>query len=187
MASTSTAATPNIDDHYHVFLQCAQDVEKTFGSHVDRALRRRGFRVFTSKEALRAGETLTPQIRGAITAASVHLPILSPKYATSCGSLEELHLMLNSNADIIPVFFHVSPDEFLRTGCEKGCFGHLLRVFHWLTTRLAGVCANAWFAQALRISPWLSTPQDGVYANTLREALSRVADESGLEMQAFDG
>lgn len=114
---------------------------------------------------MQAGDDLTCQINRAIATASVHIAILSPKYAESRWCLEELVLMLESGTTIIPVFYHVKPSDLrIKTGKgEDGVYGRALRDLE----------------KKKRYEP-----------NTVqiwREALSRVAEISGLELEACNG
>jgi len=114
---------------------------------------------------MKAGDDLTGQIKGAIATASVHIAIFSPKYADSKWCLEELVLMLESGTTIIPVYYHVKPSDLrIWTGKgEVGVYGRALRDLE----------------KKKRYEP-----------NTIeiwREALSSVADISGLELEACNG
>lgn len=60
------------------------------------------------------GDHFPSQIENAIKTASVHVAIFSPRYAKSEWCLNELVLMLESGAQIIPVFYHVRPNDLRR-------------------------------------------------------------------------
>lgn len=191
MASMSTSASPKIDGHHHVYLQCGKDVEKAFGSHLDYALRERGLRVFWRKETSREGEKLTPETKGVIENVRVFVLIFSPEYVASSGCLEELHEIMKrhqmSGVSIIPVFYKVKPSDLRWTSGKEGWFDRLL----------------GWFARVLRIPPSRTRGKDGVYAQALRslerkiprnesgainmgrDALSRASYITGLELQKF--
>jgi hypothetical protein len=62
-------------------------------------------RVFLDQLELQEGDDLTAQIKGAIQKASVHIAIFSQNYAESNWCLDELLLMLQSRATILPVFY----------------------------------------------------------------------------------
>lgn len=198
MASMSTAASPRIDGHYHVYLQCGKDVEKAFGSHLDYALRERGLRVFPRKETSREGEKLTPETKGVIENVRVFVLIFSPKYVASSGCLEELHEIMQrhqmSGVSIIPVFYKVKPSDLRWTHGKEGWFDRLLGWFDRLLS---------WFARVLRIPPSRTRGKDGVYAQAIRslerkisryesgainrgrDALSRASYITGLELEKF--
>ena len=110
-ASTSTAANPDsCNDSFDVFINHrGPDVKKTFASYLYRRLRLHKLKVFLDQQELQKGVYLTSQIQGAITAASVHVAIYSPRYAESSWCLNEL--MLETGKTIIPVFYHVRPAE----------------------------------------------------------------------------
>jgi hypothetical protein len=165
-ASSSASATPNSNYNYEVFINHrGPDVKKTFASHLYRRLLSYGFRVFLDQDEMQEGENLTSQIEGAIATASVHVAIFSTRYAESKWCLDELLLMLKSGATIIPVFYHVKPSELRWTRGEgkSGVYAEALR-------RLE---------KKKRYEP-----------NTVekwREALSSVAEISGLELEACNG
>ena len=150
------------------------DVKKNFASHLYRSLTEHGLRVFLDSQELQEGDNFSLQIEGAIRTASVHVVIFSPGYAESTRCLNELLLILASNAHIIPVFYHVTPAQ-LR--CNRGDDGV--------------------YAQALRnleekrvYDPQTQETKLGYESNTIenwRNALSAVAEISGFDLEAFDG
>lgn len=188
LASSSTTATPNSGSRYDIFINyCGPDVKKAFASHLRNLFEHGKLRAFLDKDALEVGENVASQIEGAIASASVHIAIFSPTYAESPWCLNELLQMLDTGAPIIPVFYHVRPTELRWThGRSEGWLGQLLR-----------------------------EGRDGVYAISLRklekkkmrdaqtgrkrrqyepstiekwrDALSRVADITGLELSECNG
>jgi len=60
---------------------------------------------------MREGGNLNSQIKEAIATASVHVAIFSPHYAQLVWCLNELLLMFESGAPIIPLFYHVKPAD----------------------------------------------------------------------------
>lgn len=111
-ASSSTSANPNKNHGYDVFLNHrGPDVKKTFASHLYRRLLSHGVSVFLDQQELQQGDSLTSQIERAIKTASIHVAIFSPRYAESPWCLNELILMWESKATIIPVFYNVKPTE----------------------------------------------------------------------------
>jgi Leucine-rich repeat (LRR) protein len=121
---------------------------------------------------LQEGENLTSQIKEAIATASVHVAIFSTRYAESNWCLEELRLMLKSRATIIPVFYHVKPSELRRTrGKEKGSvYAKALRSLEKKKT------CDPTHKKKPRYDPKT--------IENWRDALSCVADISGLELEA---
>lgn len=143
-------------------------MKKTFASHLYRRLISYGLRVFLDYQELQEGESLTCQIHGAIRSASVQIAIFSPTYAESNWCLDELLLMLESRAPIIPVFYHVRPADMRWTRGE-GVYARSLRNLQKKRTydaqpRYSSTTIESW-----------------------RNALSRVADVSGLDLEAFNG
>nr|ADW94528.1 putative truncated TIR-NBS-LRR protein [Pinus monticola] len=115
-ASTSNAAHSNNNSCYDVFIShSGKDVKKTFASHLYYRLVSFGLRVFLDYQELRKGEDFPCEIKGAIKNASVHIAVFSPTYAASQWCLDELVLMLETRAPIIPVFYHVEPTELRRS------------------------------------------------------------------------
>lgn len=190
MASTSTDASPKIDGQHQVYLRCGKDVEKAFGSHLNRALRKRGLRVFWRKETSREAERLTPETKGVIENVRVFVLIFSPEYVASFGCLEELDEIMKrypGGVFITPVYYKVKPSHLRWTHEKEGWFDRLL----------------GWFARVLRIPAWRTRGKDGVYAQAFRslermkpryesgaikrgrDALFRVPESFGLELEKF--
>eukprot|EP00253_Pinus_taeda_P024395 PITA_24395 len=168
-ASTSTAADSNNNTCYDVFISHrGPDVKKTFASHLYRRLISHGLRVFLDYKELQEGEDFPCQIKGAISAASVHVAIFSPTYADSEWCLVELVLMLKSGTPIIPVFHRVEPTE--------------LRRIHGY-----GVYATSLRNLENKTNPDNQPRYDSETIGNWRNALSRVADISGLDLAAFNG
>lgn len=73
--------------------------------------------------------TLTSQLQEAIKTASIHVAIFSPGYADSEWCLNELVLMVESRAPIIPVFYNVQPTDLRHTqDKDKGKYAESLRI-----------------------------------------------------------
>lgn len=114
------------------------------------------------------GDTLTCQIQDAIKTASAHVAIFSTRYAESNWCMDELHLMVKSGKPIIPVFYHVRPTE-LRWTRGKGVYAEALsnlkkKKTHDSQPRYGSATIEKW-----------------------RNALSTVAEISGLDLEAFNG
>lgn len=126
MASTSTPfGIGNNDSQYQVFINYrSPDVKIGLATRLYRRLSSHGLRVFLDSQEMQQGEELSPQIERAITTASAHIAIFSPRYAESAWCLDELSLMSKSGKPIIPVFYKVYPSELLRTG---GVYAEALR------------------------------------------------------------
>lgn len=104
-----------LDRFYNVFINHrGPDTKKTLASHLHNRLKREGLTSFIDKDELLVGDHFPSQIENAIKTASVHVAIFSPRYAKSEWCLNELVLMLESGAQIIPVFYHVRPNDLRR-------------------------------------------------------------------------
>jgi len=109
--STSAAANPN-NKSYQVFINHrGVDVKETFARSLYLRLLEKGLMAFLDKEEMQPGYQISSQVERAIRTASVQLANFSPSYAESDWCLNELLLMLESNAPIIPVFYRVKPSE----------------------------------------------------------------------------
>lgn len=145
---------------YDVFISHrGPDARKTLVSHLYYRLSTYGLRVFIDTPELQRGRVIDPQIENAIATASVHLAILSPTYAQSRWCLEELLLMLQSGAPVIPVFYHTEPAEV-----------------RWIKGRYGQAMQN-------HVDKGIDNPER---LKNWREALSNVSDNSGFELEAFD-
>eukprot|EP00253_Pinus_taeda_P003101 PITA_03101 len=169
-ASASTSAAPNSD--YDVFINHrGPDVKKTFASHLYRRLQSYGLRVFLDQPELQRGEYLTPQIEGAIGSASVHVAVFSSGYAESTWCLKELVLMLESNSPIVPVFYHVKPDELRWT---RGGYARALEGLAKKTSTDPQTGEEKLRYDSSVIENW-------------RNALFKAAGISGFELEACNG
>lgn len=160
-ASSSTAAQSYSNQWYHVFIsRCGVDVKKTFARSLYLRLLDTGLKAFLDQEELQRGYDFPSQLKHFIATASVHVAILSPGYAKSYWCLQELLMMLETNAPIIPVFYRVKPAEVRWT--KRGKYAEALEEL-----------ANKTDEGKLRYD-----------SNTIekwRKALSKVADIIGFE------
>jgi hypothetical protein len=120
---------------------------------------------------LQEGDNFIDQIKGAIRTAFVHVAIFSPHYVESKWCLDELLDMLESGAPIIPVFYQVEPAE-LRWG--KKVYAAAL---HDLEKK------KSYDAETNTMKP----RYESTTIENWRKALSRVADISGLDLEAYNG
>jgi hypothetical protein len=148
------------------------DVKKTFASYLYHRLRYHGMEVFLDQQELKGGDNLTSTILDAIRSASVHVAIFSPKYAESTWCLEELDLMLKSEAPIIPVFYHVKPAELRWTQVKSKLW--------WRKVKTGA------YAQALHKLE-SKKRRDSRTIENWKDNLSCVANISGLELEMFNG
>lgn len=118
---------------------------------------------------LKVGENFPSQIIEAITNASVHVGIFSERYAESEWCLRELVYMLDSGAPIVPVFYHVEP-AVLRWTQGRGLYAEALGKLEEKKTRDPETHEEKRRYDPSTIEKW-------------REALSRVSEISGLDLQ----
>eukprot|EP00253_Pinus_taeda_P001167 PITA_01167 len=173
-ASSSSASTSDSNNiyYYDVFLNHrGPDVKKTLASHLYYRLLSHGFRPFLDRPELQEGDSFIRQIEGAIRTSFVHVAIFSPRYVESKWCLDELLLMLESGAPIIPVFYQVEPAE-LRWG--KKFYAEALQNLEKKKSYDAETKTEKPRYTSTTIENW-------------RKALSRVADISGFDLEAFNG
>ncbi|KAH9303673.1 hypothetical protein KI387_008077 [Taxus chinensis] len=113
MQHVMDSAMGEVFPSFHVFINHrGPDVKNTLASLIHRELNKFGLRVFLDKQELQTGYLLTPAITEAITSASVHIAIFSPRYAESAWCLNELLCMLDCHgAKIIPIFYDIRPSH----------------------------------------------------------------------------
>lgn len=160
-ASTSTWAGPSSSSchDFDIFINHrGPDTKKGFASHLYHRLLSSGLRIFLDQQELEQGDSITSQIKHAITTAYVHVAVLSAGYPESRWCLDELVLMWESKGIIIPVFYHVKPAELRRTD------GRYAEAFQKHTSRYDSETIEKW-----------------------KTALSKVADISGFELEACNG
>lgn len=97
---------------YDVFLNHqGPDVKKTFGSHLEKELRRARRELFLDAESLVEGQHAFNSINEALNGVFVHVAIFSPRYAESKWCLNELCDMLASHKPVIPLFYNVESEN----------------------------------------------------------------------------
>lgn len=169
----STSASPSYAHNncyvYDVFINHrGPDCKKPFATLLYNRLREYRLQVFLDQQELQEGEDLTSQIKGAIRKASVHIAIFSKNYAESKWCLDELGLMLQSEATILPVFFvGVKPSDLRWTG-QDGVYARALRNLEEKTTFDIETQKEKPRYHSDTINEW-------------RQALSVAADISGFE------
>lgn len=157
---------------YDVFISFrGPDARKTLVSHLYYRLSTFGLRVFMDVDELQPGHLILNQIGKVIATASVCLAILSPRYADSLWCLDELVLMLESGAPVVPVFYHVTPAEVRWN--RRGRYSEALHNLEAKKTIDRETYEKKPRFNPERIQKW-------------RNALSRVSDHSGFELEAFD-
>eukprot|EP00253_Pinus_taeda_P016904 PITA_16904 len=171
-SSSSTAVV----DKYDVFINHRGEVKKNFAGHLYRALLSGGFTPLLDQQDLQEGLPFPSQLEAVIRNASVHVAVFSPKYAKSRWCLDELLLMRQSGAPIIPVFYHIKPADLKRTAHNKtegyGLSLHQLELKTTLDPRTQ--------EEKLRYDP--------ATIHKWRDALSSVAEISGFDLDGkYDG
>ncbi|XP_059066127.1 toll/interleukin-1 receptor-like protein [Cryptomeria japonica] len=76
------------------------------------SLQQAGIRTYVDAPETELGDYFPSAIKNAISSATLHIAILSPRYAESAWCLAELSLMFQTRARIIPVFYRVQPSDF---------------------------------------------------------------------------
>jgi hypothetical protein len=169
-SSASSFASPSTD----VFINHrGVDVKKTFARSLYLRLLQSGCRAFLDHEELQEGYSLSSQIEDAIRTASIHVAIFSPRYAESAWCLNELLLMLESRAPIIPVFYRVTPPQ-VRWNRRDGVYAQALRRLEEKRVYDPQTHETKLRYESNTIENW-------------RNALSAVADISGFELETYDG
>eukprot|EP00253_Pinus_taeda_P020195 PITA_20195 len=169
MAQSSSSTSAN-SDHDVFISHRGPDTKKTFASHLYNRLCLHGLRVFLDQPELQRGDDFSVQIEHAIRSASVHVAIFSQGYADSTWCLDELLQMLNTKAPIIPVFYHVKPDELRGTRGKKRTYAEALDDLASKTDYDGQTPRH----HPSKIKKW-------------REALLKVANISGFELEACNG
>jgi hypothetical protein len=166
---TTTNASATSSSHYDAFINHrGPDSKNTFASHLYRRLISTGLRVFLDREELVEGGNLTCQIKAAIRVASVQVAVFSPTYAESSWCLDELVLMVDSGATILPVFYNVKPHVLRRT-VKNGAYAEALLKHQQKTATNPQTGQEEPRYQPDTIKNW-------------RNALAHVAEISGFEL-----
>eukprot|EP00253_Pinus_taeda_P012764 PITA_12764 len=174
-ASSSTAAQSNNHQWFDVFINHrGPDAKETFARPLYLRLLSNGLRAFLDKDEMQPGYNFPRQIEHAIRTASVHVAIFSPRYAESYWCLNELLLMSESKAPIIPVFYRVTPAEVRWTQGKDGNYAQALQQLAEKKTKDPRTHKMKRRYDSKTIENW-------------RNALSRVADNSGFELEVCNG
>ncbi|XP_057846589.2 disease resistance protein RUN1-like [Cryptomeria japonica] len=112
---------------YDVFINHrGSDVKQSLVRELYNSLEESNIRVFLDSAVLEFGETVPSTIANVIQSALVHIVIFSKHYAQSAWCLDELLLMLQTHATIIPVFYDVKPSEIRK---QKGTYTDALTTY----------------------------------------------------------
>lgn len=87
------------------------DVKETVAAALHKYLKEKDCLAFLDDREFELGDPLIPTIANAIYTSRVQIAIFSPRYAESSWCLDELLLMLKTEARFIPVFCDVKPDD----------------------------------------------------------------------------
>ncbi|XP_057852039.2 disease resistance protein RPV1 [Cryptomeria japonica] len=97
---------------YDIFINHrGPDVKRPLATDLYDTLNGMGLRVFLDSEELELGDSLPKELEEAMRSASLHLAIFSKNYAQSPWCLAELSFMLKTGTQIVPVFYHIKPDD----------------------------------------------------------------------------
>jgi hypothetical protein len=140
------------------------DVRKTFVSHLYRRLVSCGLKVLLGPVKNQEGFDLASQT------ASAHVPIFTPGYAGLSRCLDELLMMLESKATIIPVLYNVKRSKLWWTHARA-----LRRLGKKTTTTIDPLTHKK------------TRRHDPATMEKWRKALSDVSDISGFDLEAFNG
>ncbi|XP_021810913.1 TMV resistance protein N-like isoform X2 [Prunus avium] len=113
---------------HDVFLSFrGQDTRRGFVSHLDHELQyRQEMKTFKDDRDLEVGATISPELLTAIEQSHLAIIVLSPNYASSTWSLDELSKILECMEDtkrILPIFYHVDPSDVRN---QRGSFAEAL-------------------------------------------------------------
>ena len=109
--------TTRVDGHrgffsYRVYQRPFRDVNtETFVYHLYKALRQAGYSLGRSDERLE----MSPYLERYSNLARVHVALITPNYAQSRPSLDELCGLMERDKPLIPVYYNVQP-EYLCSG-----------------------------------------------------------------------
>jgi hypothetical protein len=87
------------------------DARETLANPLYEILSGMGFRVFLDSLELELGVFFPTALEEAMSSAKLHIAIFSKNYAQSPWCLEELSFMLRTGRKIVPVFYHVQPED----------------------------------------------------------------------------
>ncbi|GLJ33274.1 hypothetical protein SUGI_0669450 [Cryptomeria japonica] len=121
--STSGRSTmPERKLPYDIFINHrGPDAKKTLATDLYNTLNGMRLRVFLDSQELELGDFLPTEIEEVMRMASLHIAILSPRYPQSPWCFAELSFMLKTCTPIVPIFYHVQPDD---VRYAKGVYGH---------------------------------------------------------------
>ncbi|XP_057855115.1 probable 2' cyclic ADP-D-ribose synthase BdTIR [Cryptomeria japonica] len=112
---------------YKVFINHrGKDTKQSLASSIYHNLDNRGVKVFLDKMSLQPGQYIPQALIFAIRSASVHVVILSENYAESEWCLDELLLIRETGAPIVPVFWKIRPSD-VRMENKNGVYAKAFR------------------------------------------------------------
>ncbi|XP_057871803.2 disease resistance protein Roq1 [Cryptomeria japonica] len=100
------------------------DVKGTLALELYYSLRELRYKTFLDCFEIEQGDSFDSAIKNAIYSASIHIAIFSKGYAESSWCLDELVLMLQTEAKVIPVFYDVAPSDlrYIQKGVYSDAF-----------------------------------------------------------------
>ncbi|GLJ33298.1 hypothetical protein SUGI_0669980 [Cryptomeria japonica] len=110
--SPCAASSSKMRRQYDVFINHrGPDVKYALATTLYRMLSGMGLGVFLDSEELELGDSLPREIEEAMRNASLHIAIFSQNYIQSPWCLAELSFMIKTGSKIVPIFYHVQPDD----------------------------------------------------------------------------
>ncbi|XP_031286850.1 TMV resistance protein N-like [Pistacia vera] len=158
MQTASSSTSSSCPWKYDVFLSFrGEDTRKSFINHLYNAFKQKGLHVFRDDKELERGKPISPELLHAIEESRSAVVVLSKNYASSTWCLDELVQIVHcKNIKFFPVFYNVDPSMVRK---QTGEYGEAF-VKHEETFR-----------------------EDIGKVQTWRDALTKVADHSGLDLK----
>ncbi|KAH9312728.1 hypothetical protein KI387_027763, partial [Taxus chinensis] len=128
---------------YDVFINHrGKDTKQSVASLIYHNLHNKRCKVFLDIKSIQVGDSTAESIKHAIRTASVHVVILSPKYAESEWCLDELLLILESRAPMVPVFWEIKP-SVVRMEDEDGVYARTFQI-HYKAGKFNSLVLEKW-------------------------------------------
>ncbi|KAF3457355.1 hypothetical protein FNV43_RR02012 [Rhamnella rubrinervis] len=167
---TNPSSSSSSSTRFDVFLSFrGEDTRNNFTGHLSLALRKIGlFNIFKDDIALAKGKGIGPELMKAIEDSQYAVVVLSENYATSSWCLKELAKIVECMGDsgrIRTIFYHVNPS-------------HIRNVISSDVKKQEE--SSFWKA----LEEHAKSPSHSVYLESWRNALVKVANQSGYPVQS---